>query len=97
MLCIKSANKVFSLSCFSNSSSICKGFTKNCYGVIKNRSEAIEYAIKTAKFGDIVIISGKGHEKYMLDSEGYRSFNEKSIIENTLKIRESRRLNENKA
>ena len=76
---------------------ICKGFTKNCYGVIKNRSEAIEYAIKTAKFGDLVIISGKGHEKYMLDSEGYRSFNEKSIIENSLKIRESRRLNENKA
>jgi len=33
--------------------------------IISNRQEAIEFAIKNAKKGDIVVICGKGHEKSM--------------------------------
>ena len=31
-----------------------------------DRRQAIEQAIRTAKAGDLVIIAGKGHEKYQV-------------------------------
>ena len=45
---------------------ICRGLdaTKGKYGRIPDRGDAIAYGISHAKPGDIVVIAGKGHEKY---------------------------------
>jgi UDP-N-acetylmuramoyl-L-alanyl-D-glutamate--2,6-diaminopimelate ligase len=66
---------------------IVSGFTKKNYGIIENRTSAITYAIMSALPSDIVIIAGKGHEKYTCDSLGYHYFNEKEIIEKALSAR----------
>ena len=63
------------------------GFTKSSYKIIPDRREAIEFAILTAKAKDIVIIAGKGHEKYYCDEGGYHHFDEKEIIYRALKKR----------
>lgn len=75
---------------------ICDGFTKNCYGVIKSRAEAIRYAIKNAKKGDTVILAGKGHERYIYDLDGFHSFDERIIIKEAMKHREDGHIIENK-
>ena len=49
------------------------------YTVIRDRKEAIECAIKTAKSGDIILLCGKGHEEYEIDSLGKRYFSEREI------------------
>ncbi|MBE6635157.1 MAG: UDP-N-acetylmuramoyl-L-alanyl-D-glutamate--2,6-diaminopimelate ligase [Ruminococcaceae bacterium] len=76
-------------------SDITSGFRKARYGVIRDRSVAITYAIKSASPSDIVIIAGKGHEKYIYDKNGYRPFDEKEIIRSALKLRRSEVWNEN--
>lgn len=63
------------------------GFVQKNHAVITDRAEAITYAIKTAMPGDIVLVAGKGHEKYIHDKNGYRPFDEKEIIQNALKLR----------
>lgn len=72
-------NKIFS--------DILLGFKEKKHGVIRDRKKAIEYAIATAAENDIVVIAGKGHEKYIKDKEGTHDFNEKTIIQNSLKLR----------
>jgi UDP-N-acetylmuramoyl-L-alanyl-D-glutamate--2,6-diaminopimelate ligase len=52
---------------------------KSDFFVIEDRREAIEYAIKTAEAGDVIILAGKGHEKYEIDQNGRREFDEKAI------------------
>ena len=42
-----------------------KGCVNNNYVVIKDRTEAIKYADKFSKSGDIILIAGKGAENYM--------------------------------
>ena len=66
---------------------------------ILSRKNAIKSAILSARDGDIVIILGKGHEKYILDKNGYRSFDEKEIVLSVLKERNTAGAyrNENKA
>lgn len=62
-------------------SEILKGIDKESrYTVIENRREAIEYAIKNARRGDIILLAGKGHENYEIDAEGKRPFCEKDIV-----------------
>ena len=71
------------------------GFSKNAkYEIIENRKIAIEKAIYYAKENDIVLIIGKGHERYNIDDKGYHPFDERAII----LAAQSRklRLNENK-
>lgn len=47
---------------------------------IRNRKEAIEYAVKKAINGDIILISGKGNETF-LEKEGKQvPFNDKDIV-----------------
>ncbi len=55
-----------------------------CYGapytVIEDRKAAIEYAIKNARKGDVILLAGKGHEEYEITSDGKRRFCEREIV-----------------
>ncbi len=44
-----------------------------------DRKQAITYAIKSAKDGDIVLIAGKGHEQYQEIADNRHSFSDKEI------------------
>lgn len=53
--------------------------------VIVDRTEAIEYALKIAKRGDVVVLAGKGHETYQ-DIGGRKiHYDEREVIKNILK------------
>lgn len=55
-------------------------YNSNSFTVIPDRCRAIEYALGMAAKNDIVAILGKGHERYIIDSEGKHPFNEREII-----------------
>ena len=60
---------------------IIKGFTdRHRYTVIMDRAEAIRHALRIASAEDIVLIAGKGHERYTLDANGYHTFDERKIV-----------------
>lgn len=59
--------------------------TKTPYTVIENRADAIKYAVKNAKSGDIIVLAGKGHETYQVLSTGKIHFDEREIIKEALK------------
>ena len=66
---------------------------KNKYIIsIPDRKEAIEFAISIAQKGDIVFMTGKGHEKSINYGKGEESWNESQIareaIEKRLKIKD---------
>ena len=46
---------------------------------IESRREAIEYVIKNARSGDVILLAGKGHEKYEIDRFGRHELDEKKI------------------
>lgn len=50
------------------------------HAVIKNRREAIIYTISEARPDDIIILAGKGHEKYEIDKDGKKPFDEADIV-----------------
>ncbi len=50
------------------------------YTVIESRRDAIEYVIKNARRGDIILLAGKGHEEYEIDSLGVHPFSERAIV-----------------
>lgn len=54
------------------------------YVSIPDRKEAIEYAFRTAEQGDIVLLAGKGHERYQLINNKNEYFCERDIIENCI-------------
>ena len=59
---------------------IMKGIDKERpHVVIENRRSAIEYAIENARENDVILLAGKGHENYEIDSLGKRYFSEKEI------------------
>ena len=47
--------------------------------MIEDRRRAIEKTIGEARHGDLIILAGKGHEKYEIDSAGRHEFDEKNI------------------
>ena len=49
------------------------------FAVVQDRAEAIRYAIRHARGGDIILLAGKGHETYEIDREGKHPFCEKDI------------------
>ena len=51
------------------------------FTVIEDRECAIEYAIKNARSGDIILLAGKGHEKYEIDGSTKRYFCERELVE----------------
>ena len=56
--------------------------TDGKYIVIKDRKEAIEYAVKNAIPGEVVLIIGKGHQLYE-EIEGVKlPFDEREIVTN---------------
>ena len=55
------------------------------YKVIENRIDAIKYAIKKAKPGDIIVLAGKGHETYQILGTEKIHLDEREIVEAALK------------
>jgi UDP-N-acetylmuramoyl-L-alanyl-D-glutamate--2,6-diaminopimelate ligase len=54
---------------------IMKGIDKEKpYVLIEDRAEAIKYALTYARARDIVLLAGKGHEKYEIDRAGRHFF-----------------------
>ena len=54
--------------------------TKTPVFVRENRKEAIALALKTAKPGDILLLSGKGHEKFQQIGDEKFPFDEREIV-----------------
>ena len=52
--------------------------------VIPIRKDAIEYAVKMLSDDTILLLLGKGHEKYEIDSSGKHYFDEKEIVRKAL-------------
>ena len=50
------------------------------YTVISDRAEAIRYAVINARAGDIILLAGKGHEKYEICAGQKTYFDEKEIV-----------------
>lgn len=63
------------------------------YTVIPDRRKAIETAISLAGKGDIVLIAGKGHEDYQILGTSKIPFDDHTVVEQTLKLKESRKVN----
>lgn len=61
---------------------ILKGINKEKpYTVIVDRRDAIEAAIREyTREGDILLLAGKGHERYEISKNGVRAFDEREII-----------------
>lgn len=79
-------------------SDVLRGFDDDFldYCVIPDRKCAIEHAIKIAKDGDIILLAGKGHEKYEIDKGRRLSFDEERIaldvVEKMINEKNSERL-----
>lgn len=52
--------------------------------IVPDRKEAIEYAIKNAKMGDLVLITGKAHEKSMNLGHGEEPWDEYEAVKKAL-------------
>ena len=52
------------------------------FTVIPDRRDAIEFAIANAREGDIILLAGKGHENYEINSHGVFPFDEREILKN---------------
>ena len=53
---------------------------------ISDRAEAIKVACTLAQPGDIVLVAGKGHEKYQEINSVKHPFDDVKILENSFKI-----------
>ena len=63
------------------------------YTVISERRKAIETAISAAGRGDIILIAGKGHEDYQILGTNKIPFDDRVVVEQTLKLKESSKVN----
>ncbi len=73
-------------------SEIRRGMTRELGDVLEivDRREAIERAIKEARPGDLVLIAGKGHEKYQIIGDRTIPFDDISVAGDALARRRSR-------
>lgn len=60
---------------------------KNIYFKISDRREAINFAVSIAKKGDVVITTGKSHEKSMNYGKGEEPWNEYEAVKSAIKNR----------
>ncbi len=65
-------------------SEIEKGFERGNYTVEPSRRSAIEKAVFAACDNDVIAVLGKGHEKYITDSNGKRRFDDREETERAL-------------
>ena len=69
-------------------SDIKKGLDKEKpHRIIPERRRAIEYAVLQARAKDLVILAGKGHERYEIDGAGRHPFDEREIVRDALRKR----------
>lgn len=61
-----------------------KGMAKDGHEAIRNRKEAIRRAISLSEPGDVVLIAGKGHEKFQVTSEGCFEHDDYEVARNIL-------------
>ena len=68
------------------------------YTVIPDRAAAIRHAVLTAEEGEILLLTGKGHEKYEIRADGKHFFDEEALAREALaeKLREYGNSSENK-
>ncbi len=59
--------------------------TATPYKVITNRIDAIKFAIKNARSGDIIVLAGKGHETYQILGTGTIHLDEREVVEEALR------------
>lgn len=59
--------------------------TANHYTRIVDRASAIEYAIKQAQIGDMVVIAGKGHENYLDINHQKIPYMDSKVLDNILR------------
>ncbi len=70
---------------------ILKGIDKEkIYTVIPDRKEAIKNTVLDAKEGDVIVLAGKGHEKYEINADGKIPFDETEIVKNAIAERQRR-------
>ena len=75
---------------------ILKGFKSTAKRkVITSRENAIKQAIMLANDEDIILLVGKGHEKYNIDKDGEHHFDERAIVKEALQLRKRLSINEN--
>jgi UDP-N-acetylmuramoyl-L-alanyl-D-glutamate--2,6-diaminopimelate ligase len=69
-------------------SDIYKGIDKEKEHIlIVERESAIRFAVSVAKAKDIVILAGKGHERYEIDKYGRHPFDERDIVKKAISER----------
>ncbi len=56
------------------------------YDIIVSRREAIRVGVQGAAAGDVVLVSGKGHECYQLDRAGKKFFDDRVEARNSLAV-----------
>lgn len=59
--------------------------TNGKYVIIPDRRKAIEYCIKSAQDGDVILLAGKGHETYQEIRGKKYPFDERDIVSNLFK------------
>ena len=59
--------------------------TKVPHVVMENRREAIEYAVRSARAGDVIVLAGKGHETYQILGKETIHFDEREVVAKALK------------
>jgi len=58
--------------------------TKGQYITIEDRTEAIRYAMRNARSGDIIVLAGKGHETYQMFKDKTIHYDEREIVKDIL-------------
>ncbi|NMD69406.1 UDP-N-acetylmuramoyl-L-alanyl-D-glutamate--2,6-diaminopimelate ligase [Bacillus sp. DNRA2] len=61
------------------------GVSGETYQVIVDRKEAIHFAVKAAKPGDIILIAGKGHETYQQIGNQILAFDDRLVAKEAIK------------